>query len=40
VAILENHGIFVKMLKADRVGYVGYEDKYQIVVEPFKGERS
>ena len=35
VAILENHGVSVRMLKADRVGYVVYEDDYQIVAEPF-----
>jgi hypothetical protein len=35
VAILENHGIQVQTLKAKRVGYVVYEDEYQIVAEPF-----
>ena len=35
VAILQNHGIPVRMLKADRVGYVVYEDEYQVVAEPF-----
>jgi hypothetical protein len=35
VAILQNHGISVQMLKTDRVGYVVYEDDYQIVAEPF-----
>ena len=34
VAILQNHGIVVRMLKTDRVGYVVYEDEYQIVAEP------
>ncbi len=29
VAILENHGLSVRMLKADKVGYVVYEDDYQ-----------
>ena len=38
VAILQNHGISVQMLKTDRVGYVTYEDEYQIVAEPFAGE--
>jgi hypothetical protein len=38
VAILRNHGLIVHMLKTDRVGYVVYEDKYQIVAEPFKGD--
>jgi hypothetical protein len=37
-AILENHGISVQMLKTDRVGYVVYEDEYQIVAQPFAGE--
>jgi hypothetical protein len=35
VAILEDHQIPVQMLKAERVGYVVYEDEYQIVAEPF-----
>jgi hypothetical protein len=36
--ILQNHAIFVRMLKTDRVGYVVYEDEYQIVAEPFTGD--
>jgi len=35
VGILENHGITVEMLKTNRVGYVVYEDEFQIVSEPF-----
>jgi hypothetical protein len=35
VGILENHGITVQMLKSERVGYVVYEDEFQIVAEPF-----
>jgi hypothetical protein len=35
VAILESHGVSVQMLKAERVGYVVYEDDYQVVAEPF-----
>ena len=35
VAILENHGVHVQTLKVKRVGYVVYEDDYQIVAEPF-----
>jgi len=38
VAILENHGVSVQMLKAERIGYVVYEDEHQIVAEPFAGE--
>ena len=38
MAILQNHGVFVDMLKTDRVGYVVYEDKFQVVTEPFAGE--
>jgi len=34
-AILENHGVPVRTVKAKRVGYVVYEDEYQIVAEPF-----
>lgn len=39
VAILRDHGVFVQMLKTDRVGYVAYEDEYQIVAEPFAREQ-
>jgi len=35
VAILETHAVPVRMLKAQRVGYVVYEDKNQVVAEPF-----
>ena len=35
VSTLENHGILVRMLKADRVGYVVYEDDFQIIAEAF-----
>jgi hypothetical protein len=38
VAILQNHGIAVRMLKTDRVGYVVYEDEFQIVAEPFAND--
>ena len=37
-AILEHHRMSVTMLKTDRVGYVVYEDQYQIVAEPFTDE--
>jgi hypothetical protein len=33
VDILQNHGIAVEMLKTERVGYVVYEDEFQIVAE-------
>ncbi len=39
VSILQNHGMQVRMLKTDRVGYIVYEDEYQIVAEPFSGEQ-
>jgi len=35
VAILEHHGISVQTLKSNRVGYVVYEDEFQIVAQPF-----
>ena len=35
VAILQDHQIPVRMLKTERVGYVVYEDEYQIVAEAF-----
>jgi ribosomal protein L30/L7E len=39
IAILQSHGVSVRMLKTNRVGYVVYEDEHQIVAEPFAGER-
>ncbi len=35
VAILQSHGIQVRMLKTERVGYIVYEDEYQVVAESF-----
>ena len=35
IAILEHHDVRVRMIKSDRVGYVVYEDEFQIVAEPF-----
>ena len=34
-AIWDNHGVPVRTLKAKRVGYVVYQDEYQIVAGPF-----
>ena len=33
--ILEQHGVYVRVIKAQRPGYVIYEDEYQVVAEPF-----
>jgi hypothetical protein len=38
VEILRNHGISVRMLKTERVGYVVYQDEHQIVAEAFRGD--
>jgi len=38
VAILEQHGVRVRMISTERVGYVVYEDEYQVTAEPFAGE--
>lgn len=40
VVILEHHGVSVRMLKTNRVGYVVYEDEFQIVAEPFADTRA
>ena len=34
VNILEDNGVFVRRLKAPKVGYVVYEDEHQVVAEP------
>jgi hypothetical protein len=31
--------VAVRTIKAKRVGYVVYEDEFQIVAEPFSGEK-
>ena len=34
-ALLAQHGHHVEVMKSSRLGYVVYEDEYQIVAEPF-----
>ena len=36
MAILEANGIDCEAIRTDRIGYVIYEDEYQVVAEPFK----
>jgi hypothetical protein len=36
VNILERNGIYVKKIRTDKPGYMIYEDKWQIVAEPFR----
>jgi len=38
VAILENHDVPVRMVKSNRVGYIVYEDEFQVIAEPFSSE--
>jgi hypothetical protein len=33
--ILEQNGLYVRVIKEQRPGYVVYEDEYQVVAEPF-----
>lgn len=33
--ILDKHGHFVSLIKVQRPGYIVYEDKHQVVAEPF-----
>src|ERR1700712_5319789 len=35
ISILERHGVIVHTFRAERIGYVVYEDEFQIVAEPF-----
>lgn len=35
VYILEQHNVYVRVLKTDRPGYIVYEDQHQVVAEPF-----
>ena len=34
-SILDENGYAIEVIKEDRVGYVVYEDEYQLVAEPF-----
>ncbi len=36
VRILERNGIYVRKIRTDKPGYVVYEDKWQLVAEPFR----
>ncbi len=33
--LLKNHGITVRMIREKRVGYIVYEDEFQVVAMPF-----
>lgn len=35
-SILENHDIYVEVLRSDNPGYVVYQDEFQIVALPYK----
>jgi hypothetical protein len=37
--LLEECDLFVRFFKSSRPGYVVYEDKFQIVAEPFSNRR-
>lgn len=37
-AILEEYGVPTRVLTTERPGYVVYEDDFQVVAEPFRGE--
>jgi hypothetical protein len=38
VELLGERGVQVEMLRTPRPGYVVYEDEFQVVAEPFRGE--
>nr|WP_286197029.1 hypothetical protein [Tropicibacter sp. R15_0] len=35
MALLQSHGYVFETLRSDRIGYVVYEDDWQVVAEPF-----
>jgi hypothetical protein len=39
VVILEDNGVFIRRIKAPKVGYVVYEDEHQVVAEPYADTR-
>jgi hypothetical protein len=38
--ILESNGYQVRMIRANRVGFIVYEDEHQVVAEPFADTRT
>ena len=38
--IAEEHGFLITVIRADRIGYVVYEDEFQAVAEPFSDTRT
>jgi hypothetical protein len=39
-SILETNGYQVRMIRANRVGFIVYEDEHQVVAEPFADTRT
>jgi hypothetical protein len=39
-SILESNGYQVRMIRANRVGFIVYEDEHQVVAEPFADTRT
>ena len=38
VALLEHHGVHSEVLRAERPGFIVYEDAFQVAAEPFRSE--
>jgi len=38
--LLERYGHFVEVVKEPRVGYIVWEDAYQVIAEPFTDTRT
>ncbi len=38
--IAEEHGYLVSVISEDRIGYIVYEDEFQVVAEPFSDTRT
>lgn len=34
-SILDEHGFAIEVIKEERIGYIVFEDEYQVVAEPF-----
>ena len=39
IAVLERNNVFVRMIKARKIGYILYEDEAQVFAEPFADTR-
>ena len=37
---VEEHGFVIRVIREERVGFIVYEDEFQVVAEPFRETRT